>query len=225
MRRRRKFTISDRKSHLSTRACEAVADKQAGARVLANVTVFTQELSAFLKTWHSPPSAVMNYDETRVVVRGNQLATQRVVSADTERANAASTQTSSVAPPLTFVAADGSVFLSVFMMKSSFGEADQKEVEFCLKEAPRVSRRSWPRYHCWTESGYLNRELFRRVIDSVAQQWAVRSPGLPLLLFGDQCGCQPDPETISAALDGNVHLLFLPANTTVVDLAFTADGV
>ena len=40
------------------------------------------------------------------------------------------------------------------------------------------------------------------------------SPGLPLLLFGDQCGCHLDPETISAVLDGNVYLFFLSANTT-----------
>jgi len=99
-------------------------------------------------------------------------------------------------------------------MKSSFGEADQTDVESYLKEAPRVSRRSWPRYYCWTDSGYLNRELFRRVIAFAAQQWAVRTPGLLLLLFGDQCGCHLDPETISAVLDGNVYLFFLPSNTT-----------
>jgi len=140
--------VKRRRASLSTRACKALADKRTGARVLANVKVFTQELSAFLKTRHFPPSAVMNYDETRVVVRGNQLATRRVVSADTERANAASTRTSAVASLLTFVAAEGSVFLSVYVMKSSFGEADQTDVEFFLKEAPRVSRRSWPRYYC-----------------------------------------------------------------------------
>jgi len=137
--------VKRRRASLSTRACTALADKRTGARVLVNVRVVTPELSAFLKKRHFPPSAVMNYDETRVVVRGNQLATRRAVSADTERANAASTRTSAVASLLTFVAVEGSVFLSVYVMKSSFGEADQTDVEFCLKEAPRVSRRSWPR--------------------------------------------------------------------------------
>ncbi|OSX77415.1 hypothetical protein BU14_0150s0027 [Porphyra umbilicalis] len=190
------------RASLSTRACKALADKQTGPRVLSNVKVFTQELSAFLKARHFPPSAVMNCDETRMVVRGNQLATRRVVSADAERANDAPTRTSAVASLLTFVSVDGSVFLSMYVMKSSFGEADHADVEFCLKEAPRA------------ESGYLKRELLRCVIALVAQQWAVCSPGLPLLLFGDQCGCHLDPETISAALDGNVYLFFLSANTT-----------
>jgi len=163
---------------------------------------------------HFPPSAVMNYDETRVVVCGNQLATRRVVWADTERANAASTRTSAVASLVTFVAAYGSVFLSVYVMMSSFGEADQTDFEFCLKEVPGVSRRSLPRYYCWTESGYLNGELLRRLIGLVVQQWAVRSPDLPLLLFGDNSGCRLDPETISTALHGNIYHFFIPANTT-----------
>ena len=136
------------RASLSTRACKALADKQTGPRVLSNVKVFTQELSAFLKARHFPPSAVMNCDETRMVVRGNQLATRRVVSADAERANDAPTRTSAVASLLTFVSVDGSVFLSMYVMKSSFGEADHADVEFCLKEAPRVSRRSWPLFHC-----------------------------------------------------------------------------
>jgi len=102
--------VKRRRASLFTRACKAPADKRTGARVLANVKVFTQELPAFLKTRHFPPSAVMNYDETRVVVCGNELATRRVASADTEQANAVSTRASAVASLLTFVAADGSVF-------------------------------------------------------------------------------------------------------------------
>jgi len=78
--------------------------------VLANVKSFTEELSKFLKTRRFQPSGVMNYDETRVVVRGNQLATRRVVSASTERENAAYTRTRAVASLLIFLTADGSVF-------------------------------------------------------------------------------------------------------------------
>jgi len=102
--------VKQHRASLSTRACRALADQRTGTQVLANVKSFTEELSKFLKTRRFQPSGVMNYDETRVVVRGNQLATRRVVSASTERENAAYTRTRAVASLLIFLTADGSVF-------------------------------------------------------------------------------------------------------------------
>jgi len=111
--------------HVRTRTCKALADKRMGAQVVANVNTFCSELKDFLETHHFPPSAVMNFDETRVVVKGSNLTTQRVVSAGKERPNVASTRNSTVASLLSFVAADGSVFLSVYVLKANFGEDDR----------------------------------------------------------------------------------------------------
>jgi len=36
------------------------------------------------------------------------------------------------------------------------------------------------------DTGFLNAELFGRVMDLVADEWEARNPGLRLLLFGDQ---------------------------------------
>jgi len=171
--------------HVRTRTCKALADKRMGAQVVANVHTFCSELKDFLETHHFPPSAVMNFDETRMVVKGSNLTTQRVASAGKERPNVASTGNSTVASLLSLVAADGFVFLSVYVLKANFGEDDRSPINFTLEPALQASRRSWPRFLCWTDTGYLNAELFGRVVDLVAAEWRVRNPGLPLLLFGD----------------------------------------
>jgi len=99
-------------------------------------------------------------------------------------------------------------------MKICFCEAYETDVESFLKEAPRVSRRSRSRYYCWTQSGYLNGDLFRRVFALVAQEWAARNPGLSIILFGDQCSCHLDPKMISGALEGTLYLFSIPFNST-----------
>jgi len=141
-----------------------------GAQVVASVNTFCSKLKDFLETHHFPPSAEMNFEETRVVVKGSNLTTQRVSSSGKERLNVASTRNSTVASLLSFVAADGSVFLSVYVLKANFGEGDRSPINFTLEPALQASRRSWPRFFSWTDTGYLNAELFGRVVDLVAAE-------------------------------------------------------
>jgi len=150
--------------------CMALTNERMGAQVVSNVNTFCSELKDFRDTHHFPLSAVMNFEETQVVVRGSNLTTQRVVSSGKERPNLASTRNSTVASFLWFVAADGSVFLSVYVLKANFGEDDRSPITFTLEPALQASRRSWPRFFCWTDTGYLNGELFGRVVDLVASE-------------------------------------------------------
>lgn len=206
--------LARHRAHLRARTCKALADKRMGAQMLANVDGFCEELTDFLQSHAFTASAVMNFDETRVVVKGGHLATQRVVAAGKERANAASTRRSTVASLLTFAAADGSIFLSVYVLKANFDEDGRSSVNFSLEPATRVSRRSWPRFFCWTDSGFLDADLFGRVMDLVVEEWTVRNPGRALLLFGDQCSAHMRADTLERALARGVYLFFLVANAS-----------
>ena len=199
-----------------TRTCKALADKHTGAQVVANVNNFCSQLKHVLDAHHVPPSAVLNFDETQVVVKGSNLSTQRVVSAKKERSNVASTRNSTFASSLSFVAADGSVFLSVYVLKAKFGEDDRSPINLTLEPALQASRRSWPRFFCWTDTGYPIAERFGQVVDLVAAERRVRNPSLPLLLFGDQCSTHMSTETLQRALLLYVFLFFLVANASHV---------
>jgi len=55
---------------------------------------------------------------------------------------------------LTFVAANGTFFFSMYVLKATFVENNSAEVTFALKEAPKASRRSWRRLFYWASTCY-----------------------------------------------------------------------
>jgi len=203
----RKWVDSHRK-WLGWRACKALADKRAGAQVIKDVQGFC-ELLSILHDGHSFHSdAVFNYDETRVVLRGGRLTTQRVEARGKDRPNATFTRNNTVASLLTFIAANGTVFFSVYVLKGQFNEGESADVSFTLEKAPPASRREWPRLFCWTETGYLSADTFGKVMDLFTGEWGVRNPGRKALLFGDQLGSHKNVKTIEAALLKGVFLSF-----------------
>jgi len=145
--------LARHRSILSKRACKALSDKRAGMEVFDGVVDFCKELKDFLSHYSFPSHAVINYDETRVVQKGEKLVLRRVEAANKERANVRSTRHQTVASLLTFVAADGSVLLSVYILKGRFGDGDEAAVNFRMEDAPRVTRGTWPRFYVWNDSG------------------------------------------------------------------------
>ena len=206
--------VKRNRQHLSLRACKALADKRAGPEVLDGAKAFCGELEKFLETHSFIPSAVFNYDETRITHRGGKMAVKRVEASAKTRANAVATRKSTVASLLSFVSASGSVFMSVYVLKAKFGEASTAPVDFCLHDAPRTSRRCWPRFYCWTETGFFTGEAFEAVMAKFSDEWATRNPGIPSILFGDQLGVHRQPDIIERALGKGVYLFFLPRNTS-----------
>jgi len=211
-----RWVASHRRS-LSLRACKALADKRAGPAVMEGTQAFCGELELFLESHSFAPDAVFNYDETRLVQRGGNMTTMRVETAEKDRANVRSTRGNTVASLLPFVSASGAVFLSVYVLKGKFGEDGSGPVNFTLEQAPRTSRRAWPRFYCWTETGYLDGPCFRAVIDLFADEWRTCNPGREALLFGDQLGAHRQPETIASALEKGVYLFSLPPNTSHIN--------
>jgi len=211
-----RWVASHRRS-LSLRACKALADTRAGPAVMEGTQAFCEELSLFLECHSFAPDAVFNYDETRLVQRGGNMTTMRVETAEKDRANVRSTRGNTVASLLPFVSASGAVFLSVYVHEGKFGDDGSGPVNFTLEQAPRTSRRAWPRFYCWTETGYLDGPCFRAVIHLFAAEWRTRNPGREALLFGDQLGAHRQPDTIAAALEKGVYLFSLPPNTSHIN--------
>jgi len=88
------------------------------------------------------------------------------------------------------------------------------DVKFSLQRAAKVPRRSWSRFFTCADTGFFNAELFGKIIDLVAEEWATRSPGLPLPLFGDQCSAHMSADTLERALRRAFDLFLLPANSS-----------
>ena len=193
--------IGRHKKELSKRTCKALSNKWAGSDVMQSVQDFCDELQELLTTRHFTPQGVINYDETWLVNKGGAMVTRRIHSASKEPSNAHSTRHSTVASLLTFLAANGNIFIGVYVMKGTFVDGGEAEVDFRVHAAPRVSRRSRPRFYCWTETGFLDADTFNHVMDQVTSEWAIRNPSTNFLLFGDRLGAHMRPDTLEKALD------------------------
>lgn len=177
--------VSRYKKELSTRACKALADKRARLEVFTGVVDFCAELKHFLFRYHFPDHAVFSYDETRVVQQGGMMTLKRVEMTGNQRANVRCTRHVSVATLLPFVSANGGVLLRVYILKRRFGEASETPVNFVIEKALSKARGTLPRYYCWNDTGYLDADTFKAVLVKVSEEWRMRHPGIPALLFGN----------------------------------------
>ena len=116
--------------------------------------------------------------------KGYKLFLRRIEAVSKERDNVRSTRHQVVVSLLTFVAADGPVLLSVYILKGWFGEGGQATVNASLEKALRVTRGPWPRYFVWNDSGYLDADIFKSVVVRVADDFHAMYPGLSSLLSG-----------------------------------------
>lgn len=206
--------IARHKKELSKRACKALADKRAGAEVFNGVVGFCEELQHFLERYHFRDYAVFNYDETRVVQHAGNMTLTRVEMAGKERANVRSTRHNTVATLLPFVSADGGVLLSVYILKGQFGEGSAAPIRYVMEQAPSITRGTWPRYYCWNDTGFLDADTFKAVLDKVADEWHTRHPGIPALLFGDQLASHRRADIVEHALGRGLYLFSLPKNAS-----------
>ena len=208
----RKFVDRHRGS-LSKRACKALADKRAGQQVFDGVVDFCTELKDFLTHYSFPNHAVLNFDETRLVQNGDKLVLRRIEAANKERTNVRSTRNQTVASLLTFVAADGSVLLSVYILKGRFRDNGEATMDFTMEHAPRVTRGTWPRYYVWNDTGYLDAGTFKAVLTKCAE---VFHAAMSALLLGDQLVAHRRADIVEFAIGLDLFLFFLAKNTSHV---------
>lgn len=206
--------VKRHREHLSSRTAKALADKRNSTSVFEEVVDWADQVEKFLKDHRLPPSAILNYDECRLVGGRDRLAVQRIQATDRERPNAASTRGATVASILTFVAANGAPFLSVYIFRARFGDNDAAATRFTLSRVQQRTRGTWLRLYGWTESGFVDAATFAVVMEAFCDEWRLRNPNQECMLIGDQLGAHRQVEVVRAALKSNVLCWWLVANTS-----------
>jgi len=112
------------------------------------------------------------------------------------------------------MSAEGSIFMSVYVLKCNEEKDDKKLVTIPLESTPIMTRSAWNRLYCWTKTGYVNGETFKLIIAKFVELWTLQQPGLDVLLFGDQLGIHRQVEVVEEALKKKVYMWSLPANTS-----------
>lgn len=80
--------------------------------------------------------------------------------------------------------------------------------------APAITRGTWPRYYCWTDTGYLDADNFKGILANVAEEWRARNPGTPALLFADQLAAHRRADIVEYALGLGLYIFSLRKNTS-----------
>jgi hypothetical protein len=152
------------------------------------------KVQAFLDAWEmqqlqqpqlsSNTDSIMFYGQTRISL---EPPTRLVVeNIDEDNATAHMVHKRHLCTVLPFVAADGSVLMSVYIFQSRF--VDETDVHSAASPLlMRCSRRSqWPRFYCFSNDGCLNAELLEACLAQMATlraEQATASSDAPTFLF------------------------------------------
>src|SRR3989338_2122426 len=80
--------------------------------------------------------------------------------------------------------------------------------------APRTRSEGWPRFYGFSQSGYINAEIWGALIDKFCEIFNNSYPGMNALLFSDQMSSHLEQVVVADALSRNVHMWSLVANTS-----------
>jgi len=157
---------------------------------------------------------VFNFDETRLVQKNAKLVLRRIEAANNGRTNVRSTRNRTVASLLTFVAANRSVLLSVYILKGRFRDDGEATVDLNLEHAPRVTRGIWPRYYVWNDTRYVEADTFKPVLTKGAEEFHALYPCMSARLFGDQLAANRRADIVEFATGLDLFLFSLAKNTS-----------
>jgi len=192
--------VARHKGELSTRACQALPDKRNAASVYDQVVDWSFQVEECFKEHRLPPSSILNYDECRLVMCGEQLAIKRVQSKSRERSNVFSTRNNTVASLLIFVAASGKPFISVYVFRGRFCEEDTTTTNSTISRAENRTRTTWPHFYGWTDTGFVDASCFAAMMDLFFKEWRLQNPLGDAFLTGDQLSAHKQVDVVRAAL-------------------------
>jgi hypothetical protein len=184
---------------------------------IAQTEFFIKEHTQFLKDHPIGPNRIFNFDESRVgQYQGKRCYRKSVVvvgSGNQSKNHSRAVETTSILP---VVSASGEVLVVYYIIKGKVdNDGDGKAKATFLQIENHITRSKYTEVAGVTESGYVNRSLFEKILDDIADRLANKFPGLETLFLADNCGVHHIPhKIIELAEKKQMYINFLPPNTT-----------
>ena len=180
------------KQFIAPRGTKALADKRADTRTWKTCNYFVDALKKHFAYNHFPPNAVFNVDETRCSYNSNgTLISRRLVKVEdrsksgVRKSNRVSSRKGRSMSMVPFVNALGECVLVVYVYKANMNKNKQGDWDLpnrrLLLNMPKKhpSRRlrsdGCERYYAFTKSGYVNTELFAKIMKLFQERWKLRN--------------------------------------------------
>ena len=201
------------KDSLRVTKSKLLAAKRTDESTLDSVADFCASLEEMRGRYKMMAKNTINYDETRIFVgQGGESVIERK---DKKRTQRKGFKGRAVGSLVSFIAADGAVLMSVWIMKCEVDkETGLLKCDLRLPHGKHLLRGKWPRFFCFTQSTYNNSEVHRDIMKKFCEVWKLHNPNLHCYVFGDQLACHYDIETVRSSLQDHIFIWSLPANTS-----------
>jgi hypothetical protein len=80
--------------------------------------------------------------------------------------------------------------------------------------AEKTRQDGWPRYYAFSESGYINQQIWGTVMLLFCERFNLLHPGMNAVLFSDQLASHLNPVVVGMAYQQHVHMWSLVANSS-----------
>jgi hypothetical protein len=164
------------------------------------------------------PHAIMPYDETRLSIKaGGKLEIHRITSADRiNHPDCLFSRGGVTCSMLNFFTIHGP-FMTFLVLPMEFKPANAEGEQvgdflFMKDYLGPYLRRKWPHFVVFTNKAYMNSEAFLNCVTKVLDQWNLESPGLNLLLLGDNLEVHRGMEFLKRVIASGHLSWYLPAN-------------
>jgi hypothetical protein len=178
---------------------------------------FAEKMEKYFNEKQFLPHQIVNYDESRIClsIEGKFCVHRLVSKSKVKPQHQQKVKGTHMATFLPFVTAAGEVVATYLIFSASFGELGEAEVISHLKISFSKTRRALQLSKMyWTDTGYLNKEVFSKIIDDFTVKWKVLYPGAQCCLIGDNLGIHRDLKTIEKAFKQSIYMCYLVAHTT-----------
>ena len=178
---------------------------------------YAQQLGHFLESKQFPRHAVVNYDETRIVIgSNNKMMVRRLVSRHKTKPQSRAVITKShCATFLPFLAADGELIACYFVLSAKFSDEGIATPTIELARGKTRHLRGNVYYKImYTHTGYVNNAAFQQICEDFFIRWQIVHPGLDCLCLGDNLEPHRQPILLRKGLESGIYMWFFPPNTS-----------
>lgn len=196
---------------LAVRKTKLLADGRHKDISREEVMSFVSSFKAIVKLGKVAADNIVNYDETSVIKGSDGVHSTEFRGRS--RYNRLGTRNSRLCSMLPFVAGDGIVHAIFYILAIDVtGLDDEEEVDIPIPFYTEGQKPPYPRYYCFTKTGYMNKELFPKVMRTFMDLWNTTRPGREVFVFGDQLGSHINIELAREGIEKKVYLWLFPAN-------------
>ena len=202
--------LTRHKVRLSPRVLKGLERERVDNSVLAQTIEFANWFNDWFTQKGLSTKVLMNADETRVRIEGEQQKGKGIESTQKQKASAVKAQAGDAATYVPFHTALGEIVMSVFVLP-----LDAKGMSnFYLRDLTRASRGSHPTYYCFTETGWMNSDTWLEVLKKLKEVLAEKFPGLEPCLLLDKLAVHMNDDALRYCVQNRLHVAFFPAHAT-----------